>query len=115
MAILRETGEVDVGDATGLLATGRSVIQADELGPTPLLVFSTRRGLFVVEDRCPHAARSLSDAKIRGRRVTCKGHSRQFGVDPADGSKRNEGCVRKLKSYRARVFQGRLLIAAAAQ
>jgi len=53
------------------------------LEPTPigaLAIFRVDGALYGLEDRCPHAGRSLSDGALEGGVVTCPGHGSQFSV-----------------------------------
>lgn len=88
------TGPHDVGSAEGLRAAGRLVAR---LGATSVLVVQTRRGLFAVENKCPHAHRRLTDAVVSGQRLICTGHGRKFDLvsgQPLDRGRRTR-CMRR--------------------
>lgn len=70
-------GLLDGGPADRLLSEGRALAYA---GETEVLVVRTRRGIFAVENRCPHLGRHLTDAKVSGRKLTCRGHNRGFDL-----------------------------------
>jgi nitrite reductase/ring-hydroxylating ferredoxin subunit len=68
---------VDAGPADRILEEGRVIVQVDGV---EVLVVRTRRGVFAVENLCPHAGRHLTDAAVSGSRVTCAGHHRRYDL-----------------------------------
>ena len=79
---------VDMGPADRLLADGRVLAQVDGVD---VLVVRTRRGIFAVENQCPHTGRPLTDAAVSGAKLTCMGHQRRYdltsGRDAARGTR----------------------------
>ena len=74
------TGDpMDVASAEELGRRGRLVVSPPGLGADVLLV-STRRGVFAVENRCPHRSALLEDAAVDGRTITCPMHGRRFDL-----------------------------------
>jgi nitrite reductase/ring-hydroxylating ferredoxin subunit len=69
---------VDAGPADRLLAEGRTIAQVDG---AEVLVVRTRRGIFAVENRCPHLGRPLFDAAVSGAQLTCMGHQRRYDLE----------------------------------
>src|SRR5215470_10922592 len=70
---------VDVASAEELARHGRLVVTSAELGTAILLVW-TRRGVFAVENRCPHRGARLDDAAVGGRTITCPMHGRRYDL-----------------------------------
>jgi nitrite reductase/ring-hydroxylating ferredoxin subunit len=68
---------VDVGPADRFLSQGRVIAQVDGV---EVLVVRTRRGIFAVENLCPHTGRHLTDAAVSGSRLTCMGHQRRYDL-----------------------------------
>jgi nitrite reductase/ring-hydroxylating ferredoxin subunit len=101
---------IDIGDASEVLAGGRAVVQVPELGDVAVLVVRTRRGLFAVENSCPHTGRSMSDAKARGRYLTCPGHQSRYRLEAGSVNGADRGSARTLKPYRVWISGGRLYI-----
>jgi nitrite reductase/ring-hydroxylating ferredoxin subunit len=98
-------GGVDVGPAHRLLDEGRALVR---FGQVEVLFVRTGRGVFAVENRCPHAGRDLSDAAVSGRTLVCPGHNR--GYDLASGAPTGRTGVRigQLRTFRVAVIAGRL-------
>jgi len=68
---------VDAGPADRILEDGRVTAQVDGVD---VLVVRTRRGIFAVENRCPHTGRPLTDAFVSGSKLTCMGHQRRYDL-----------------------------------
>jgi nitrite reductase/ring-hydroxylating ferredoxin subunit len=68
---------VDCGPADGLLTTGRAVVM---FGDAEVLVGGTQRGIFALENRCPHMGRAFTDARISRRALVRTGHSQAFDL-----------------------------------
>ena len=103
---------IDVGAVDQVLARNRTVMTIPESGTPSVLILRTRRGIFAVENSCPHAERRLSDASARGRRLTCSGHRGSFDLRsgrPTDAT-RSRLTRRPLRSFPAWVADGRLYI-----
>ena len=98
---------VDVASAAELVRHGRLVLTPPELG-TAILVVLTRRGVFAVENRCPHRGARLDDAAVRGRTVTCPMHGRRY--DLRSGRCSNGATAAPLRTWPARIVGGRVLV-----
>jgi nitrite reductase (NADH) small subunit len=98
---------VDVASAEDLARHGRLVVTPPELG-TAILVVLTRRGVFAVENRCPHRGARLDDADIRGRSVTCAMHGRRY--DLRSGRCSSGANATPLRTWPARIVAGRVLV-----
>ena len=98
---------VDVASAEELLRHRRLVVTQEDLG-TAILVVLTRRGVFAVENRCPHRGAPLDDAGIRGRTVTCPMHGRRY--DLRSGRCSNGATTAPLRTWPARIVDGRVLV-----
>jgi nitrite reductase/ring-hydroxylating ferredoxin subunit len=61
-------------------ATGPGEGEADAV-----VVIATRRGPIAFVDRCPHMGRTLFDADLRGERLRCHGHGREYRL--SDGAR----------------------------
>jgi apoptosis-inducing factor 3 len=68
---------VDGGSANKLVTEGRTL---GRFGDIEVLIVRTRRGLFAVENRCPHMGRRLTDAPVSGRTLVCPGHHRRYDL-----------------------------------
>ena len=101
---------LDLGPTADVLVKGRAIV---EVGPafTPILIVRTIRGVFAVENRCPHRGVPLSDARAHGRNITCPLHGLTF--DMTSGSCRTRGKAKRppLPLYRAWTHRGRLYLA----
>ena len=107
---------VEIGDAEQLLASGRAVVTVTpdvcpEVGePLEVLIVRTRRVLFAVESRCPHARLPLAGGNVRGRSLRCAGHGRRF--DLRTGTERSGRAPRRgcLRTFAVRITDGRLFL-----
>jgi nitrite reductase/ring-hydroxylating ferredoxin subunit len=79
-----EDDRIEFDGVAELGARGRMVL---DLGPgrPQLLALWTRRGPYVVENRCPHRPRPLEDAVVKGQALICVGHGRRFSLRCAFG------------------------------
>jgi 3-phenylpropionate/trans-cinnamate dioxygenase ferredoxin component len=68
---------VDAGPADRILEQGRVIARVEGV---EVLVVRTRRGIFAVENRCPHTGRQLTDAAVSGSKLTCMGHQRRYDL-----------------------------------
>ncbi|NKQ51545.1 Rieske (2Fe-2S) protein [Amycolatopsis sp. K13G38] len=98
----------DLGRADEVLAGGRARVT---LGPdeTPVLIVRTWRGVFAMRNSCPHRARPLDEATVRGRLVRCPFHGREY--DLRGGRCRSAPREPGLRVYRAWIRGGRLFVA----
>lgn len=71
---------IETDAAQELERAGRVRIVLGRDGPA-VLVIRTSHGIFAFYDRCPHLGRTLSDGDIRGTRIRCHGHSREYRFD----------------------------------
>jgi nitrite reductase/ring-hydroxylating ferredoxin subunit len=101
---------VDLGLAREILIDHRAIIDvgADD---TSVLIIKNRRGVFAIQNRCPHLALPLTTASVRGRRLVCSFHSREY--DMASGTCRGgpKPSTRPLRTYRAWIDQEHLFLA----
>jgi nitrite reductase/ring-hydroxylating ferredoxin subunit len=105
---------IELGDATPLVAHGRAVYPLPDRPNVTILVLLTRAGVFAVENRCPHMGRALSDARIRGRRLTCLAHGRSFdlgtGTPLSAGRRSRVTTGTRVRTFRAWLSAGRVFI-----
>jgi nitrite reductase/ring-hydroxylating ferredoxin subunit len=95
---------VDVGPADRLLADGRVLAQVDGVD---VLVVRTRRGIFAVENQCPHTGRHLTDAAVSGAKLTCMGHRRRYDLRSGRAATRGTG----IRIFDASILGERLWLA----
>lgn len=98
-------GAFDCGAADVVLANGRAVIHFDAID---VLVVRTRRGIFAVEDRCPHMGRRLSDASISRRTLTCREHGLRYDLPSGRPAGRAPVRRRALRTFDVVIEAGRL-------
>jgi nitrite reductase/ring-hydroxylating ferredoxin subunit len=99
-------GSVDAGPATELVARGRSLAS---FGDVEVLVVRTRRGVFAVENSCPHiASRSLFEASASGRTLVCHGHGRRFDLRSGEPLRGRPTCGSGLGTFDVTIDGGRL-------
>lgn len=84
------------------LATGE--VSTHALGERELAVCRTPEGVFVIEDRCPHAEARMSEGRLRGCRITCPMHGASFDV--RDGSVHRGPAREPLHTFPVRVESG---------
>jgi nitrite reductase [NAD(P)H] small subunit len=70
---------LDVASADELMRYGRLVVTPRALG-VPVLLVRTRRGVFAVENQCPHRGTPLIDAAVRGTTLTCSMHGWRYDL-----------------------------------
>ena len=95
----------DGGPASRLLKDGRTIAR---FGDTEVLVVRTRRGIFGVENRCPHLARTLADATVSGRTLTCPGHGRRYDLASGKPKGRTAAPTAPLRTFDVKVCMTRL-------
>jgi 3-phenylpropionate/trans-cinnamate dioxygenase ferredoxin component len=98
----------DLGLAREVLINGRVTLT---VGPkdTSVLIIRTRRGVFAMQNRCPHAGIPLDSAVVRRRYIKCVVHGRTY--DMTSGVCRNGPRTRPLLTYRAWIHHGHLFLA----
>ena len=100
---------LDLGPERAVLAGGRAVVTVGRRD-TPVLIVRTRKGIFAVEDRCPHAGFSLADGAARRRSIRCSRHGREY--DLVSGACRTHPRSRPARTYPAWVDpSGHVLVA----
>jgi 3-phenylpropionate/trans-cinnamate dioxygenase ferredoxin component len=102
----------DLGLAREVLADGRVTLT---VGPkdAPVLIIKNRRGVFAMQNRCPHAGIPLDSAAVRRRHIKCVAHGRKY--DMTSGVCRNGPGTRPLLTYRVWIHQGHLFLALRAE
>jgi nitrite reductase/ring-hydroxylating ferredoxin subunit len=99
-------GVIDLGIAEQVLVAGRAVVMIGSVGE--VLIVRTRRGVFAMQNQCPHAGRMLSDADIRGTTLRCRGHGRTYSMTAGRASGAAPG--RDLRLLPAWIEGGHLLV-----
>lgn len=61
----------DLGPAQEVLVNGRAVVTVGA-EDTSVLIVATRRGVFAMQNRCPHLGLPLNRAAMRGRHVDAR-------------------------------------------
>jgi nitrite reductase/ring-hydroxylating ferredoxin subunit len=98
---------VDGSPADVLLRSGRTL---SRLGDTEVLVVRTRRGVFAVENRCPHLGRRLADARVSGRTLVCPGHQRRYDLASGGLLGRQLTPTAPLRTFAVEIADGQLRI-----
>jgi nitrite reductase/ring-hydroxylating ferredoxin subunit len=101
----------DIGLASDVLTDGRAVVT---LGPdaTSVLIIQTRRGVFAMQNRCPHLGFSLDTvAAVRGRYVKCALHGREYDMTSGTCRRGLHPRTPRLPTYRAWIHHDHLFIA----
>ena len=81
-----------------------------ETGELALAVFNVGGEFFVTDDMCTHGPGSLSEGYIEGDVVECNFHNGQFNIKT--GEVVAPPCMIPIKTYKAVVENGRVLIEA---
>ena len=81
-----------------------------ETGELALAVFNVDDEFFVTDDLCTHGPGSLSEGYIEGDVVECNFHNGQFNIKTGDVVA--PPCMIPIKTYKAVVENGRVLIEA---
>jgi nitrite reductase/ring-hydroxylating ferredoxin subunit len=74
---------VRAGALAGVFGGGRRAVlrvERDGILVEELLLLRVRHRIVAVVNKCPHLGRSLDDARLRGRVLTCRGHGRSYSV-----------------------------------
>jgi len=105
-------GVLDLGPVDDALSGGRAVITIEPDQPL-VLVIRTRKGVFAVQNRCPHLGLALDDATVRGHKLTCAHHGRRYDI--RSGTCLSAGTsprarMRVLVTYRAWIQNGHVFI-----
>jgi nitrite reductase/ring-hydroxylating ferredoxin subunit len=98
---------IDLGPAGRVLVGGLAEVRAWPGGPD-ILVVTTARGLFAVENRCPHLGLPLNGAAAHGSYIRCAFHGREY--DMGSGACRR-GKSGRLATYRCWVDHGHVFVA----
>jgi nitrite reductase/ring-hydroxylating ferredoxin subunit len=100
---------IDLGLADEVLIRGRAVVSVGS--DTSVLIIKTRRGVFAVQNRCPHLGLPLSSASVRRRNLRCDLHGREY--DMRSGACRGgpRPRTRPLPTYLAWIRQDHLFLA----
>ena len=99
----------DLGLAREVLRGDRAIVNA---GPdaVSVLIVATRRGVFAMQNRCPHLGLPLDAAAVRGRNLRCTFHGHEYemtsGVCRGGPNPRS----RSLRTYSAWIDQGHLFL-----
>ena len=99
----------DLGLAKDVLTGGRVVVQ---IGPDErsVLIVKTFRGVFAMDNRCPHLGAALHTSTSHGRHITCARHNYRYDMRTGicfNSTFRN----RQLITYRAWIDHGHLYLA----
>jgi 3-phenylpropionate/trans-cinnamate dioxygenase ferredoxin subunit len=100
---------LDLGPVDDVLHEGRIVVRVGASGES-VLVVRTRRGVFAMQNECPHMGLPLDDAAVHGSRLTCAHHGYRY--DLTSGRCRAPGVPRALtlRTYRAWIERGHLML-----
>jgi nitrite reductase/ring-hydroxylating ferredoxin subunit len=103
---------LDLGPVEDTLSSGRAVIAIEPDEP-PVLVVRTRKGVFAIQNRCPHLGLALDNATVRGHKLTCAHHGRRYDIK--SGTCLSAGLsprtrMRVLVTYRAWIQNGHVFI-----
>jgi 3-phenylpropionate/trans-cinnamate dioxygenase ferredoxin subunit len=104
------TTVLDLGRAREVFGDGRAIVAVGPEG-TPVLIVETRRGVFAMENRCPHAGPPLDNAAIRRRYIKCAVHGLEYDMTSGVCRTGRKPRSRPLLTYRAWVEQGHLFLA----
>jgi nitrite reductase/ring-hydroxylating ferredoxin subunit len=102
------TDVLDLGLAEEILVGGRAVVRLRS--GVSVLIISTRRGVFAVQNRCPHRSLPLTSAPVRRGNLRCPFHGREY--DLTSGACRGGPRPRTdpLTTYRVWIEQDRLFL-----
>jgi nitrite reductase/ring-hydroxylating ferredoxin subunit len=100
----------DLGRATDVLVDGRAVVTVGPDG-TSVLIVETRRGVFAMQNRCPHLGLRLDTAAVRGRRIKCAFHGREYDMRSGACHGSPKPRSHPLATHRAWIHQGYLFLA----
>jgi nitrite reductase/ring-hydroxylating ferredoxin subunit len=103
----------DLGLAKDVLTGGRAVVNL-EPDDRSVLIVKTFRGVFAIDDHCPHLGALLHTGTSDGRHITCARHNYQYDMCTGicfNRTFRN----RPLTTYRAWIDHGLLYLATPAE
>jgi nitrite reductase/ring-hydroxylating ferredoxin subunit len=70
---------MDLGPAHDVLANGRAVV-AVGTRKVEVLIVRTRKGIFAIDNRCPHAGHPLEKGAARRTSIRCPAHGREYDM-----------------------------------
>jgi nitrite reductase/ring-hydroxylating ferredoxin subunit len=80
-----------------------------KVGDIEVLVFRTRRGIFAVENLCPHTGRRrLSDAVVSRTSVECVGHGHRYDLASGKPHRSTVASGAGLRTFDVTIDAGRL-------
>ena len=81
------SSELDVGACSELPAGSRKLVflpaaagTAPGAPPRTALLLHTERGLFALDNSCPHAGASMASGKLAGQQLQCPAHGLRFDI-----------------------------------
>jgi nitrite reductase/ring-hydroxylating ferredoxin subunit len=98
---------IDVLATTDLPERGQRTVF---LGFTRVLICRSDHGMYAVAGLCPHALQPLEGGEIRDETIRCRKHGACF--DLLTGRPLNGVTDQRLRTYRIRVHNGRIEVAA---
>jgi len=96
---------IDIGGAD---AVGESLPLSAEVDGVPVIVVRCGTELYAVEDRCTHDGESLAGAEVEDCQIVCPRHGSHFCL--RTGEALTPPAYEPLRTYRARVENGRVLV-----
>jgi nitrite reductase/ring-hydroxylating ferredoxin subunit len=108
--ISERTSVFDLGVPGEVLVDGRAIVTVGS-DATSVLIIKTRRGVFAMENRCPHLAFPLTTASVRGRHLKCAFHGREYDMSSGIYRGGPKPRTRPLTTYRAWIDQDHLFLA----
>ncbi|MCK6513351.1 Rieske (2Fe-2S) protein [Myxococcota bacterium] len=96
-------GWVRVAQESEVIAAGRLVV---EIGDARIALFSIaeQRGIYAIDDRCPHVGASLAGGKVEGLVVSCPWHHARFSL--TTGANLSPPDFGPVRAYPVRVEEG---------
>jgi nitrite reductase/ring-hydroxylating ferredoxin subunit len=79
------------------------------IGDRNIIVLRVRNDVYAVRDRCPHLGRTLRDARVHGRRLTCAAHGRSWSLPTASACSPRD---KPLETYEATIVGDRVMVRA---
>jgi nitrite reductase/ring-hydroxylating ferredoxin subunit len=112
LKVSKRSTVLDLGVAEEVLVGGRAVVRVGQ--DNPVLIVKTRRGVFAVNNRCPHLALPLTSASVRRTLLKCPFHGREFDMASGAGRGALRSRTERLRTYRAWVADDHLFLDLAA-
>jgi nitrite reductase/ring-hydroxylating ferredoxin subunit len=100
---------VDLGSAREVLAGGRAVVTAGVA--TSVLIIQTRRGVFAMQNQCPHRGMPLATASTRRGRIKCAFHGREYDMTSGACRAHTQPTGRPLRTYHVWIEHDHLFLA----